>query len=160
MDDIDNFDDYIEATEQTAPDQPPFRDIVQGTWGLSAEQHELNRAMSDEERRAEIGDLMWYAARLVDGIRARYDVDPLDHVQTDQPRLSVAHRLLCDALKGAEFQRKVGAHKVARAAGRVVGALLMKVDEPVEIMRANIDKLTDRYPDGYEAGGGQREEER
>jgi len=159
-DDIDDFDDYIEATRETAPDQSPFRDIVQGTWGLDAEQHELHRAMSDEERRSEIGDLFWYFARVVSGIRARYDVDPLNHEQTDQPRLSIAHQMLCDALEGHEFQRKIGAHKVARAAGRVVGCLRMKVDEPVEIMRANIDKLTDRYPDGFEAGGGQREEEK
>jgi len=156
----DDFDDYIEATEHTAPDQPPFLDIVQGSWGLSGEQHELNRVMSDEERREEVGDLFWYAARLVSGTRARYDVDPLDHVQTDQPRLSVAHRILCDTLKSAKFQRKVGAHKVARAAGRLVGCLRMKVDDPVEVMRANIDKLTERYPDGFEAGGGQRKEER
>jgi len=155
----DHFDDYIRAVLRTAPDHDgPGDQLQQGALGLIAEYREYNSAIDPDDKRDERGDMLWYLALLVDGAQAIGGV----RLQTDeQGSLSTAMYELCGAIEGWRYQKKDGAaDDVCGHVEALYSRLIRRVDEPIEVMRANIDKLTDRYPDGFEAGGGNREEEK
>jgi len=155
----DHFDNYIEAVLRTAPDHDePGEQLQQGALGLIAEYREYYSAIDPDDKRAERGDMLWYVALLVDGSRAIGDV----RLHTDEEgSLATAMYELCGAIEGWKYQQKdSAADDVCGHVESLYSRLIQRVDEPIEVMRANINKLTDRYPDGFEAGGGQREEER
>lgn len=153
----DDFDDYIRAVLRTAPDHDgPGERLQQGALGLIAEYREYQSAIDPGDKRDERGDMLWYLALSIDGARTIGDV----RLHTDeQGPLSTALYELCGAIEDWRYQQKDGAaDDVCEHVEAVHSRLMRRIDEPVRVMRENIAKLDERYPDGYEPGGGDREE--
>jgi hypothetical protein len=153
-DEIDNFEDYIEAALKTAPDGSPVDRLHQGALGTIAEYREYNSAIDPDEKRRERGDMLWYLALLCEGANAIGDL--LLHTD-EQGAISASLYQLCGAVEDYAHQGKDGAaDDVCEHVASLYSRLMRRIDDPTRVMRENIAKLSDRYPDGYEPGGGQR----
>lgn len=153
----DVLEEYIRQTRQTAPEQDSVRDLLQATLGLPAERLEKRRALDAEERAEEWGDSFWYAARMIDAIRELYDVEPLDHLEGGACQITISYGETCDSLKSLEFQQTCEAEEVARKAGKLLHSMWQAAPDPERILHLNIRDLQERYPEGFETGGGNRD---
>lgn len=162
-DKIDDFDDYREMALETAPEDVdeefirkagPLGRLMQGACGVISEYGEYHSAIDPNEKRRERGDMLWYVALLVEGADKLGDL----RLHTDeQGQVATTIYGLFGAIGDLIFQGKDGAADDAcEHVESLYSRLMRRIDDPTRVMRENIAKLSDRYPDGYEPGGGQR----
>lgn len=153
------FDEYVKATRATWRDEDPERlQIAHAAMGLAGEVGELANNVYHVPLKEEIGDCAYYQARLCDLL----GIDMPDDVTWGYEPIGSRHLEIVEGAKKIAFQ---GADHDAIAPHLVqgVGASLAYIGEKYgfnieEIREHNTIKLRNRYPSGFETGGGVREE--
>ena len=168
------FNDYVKATRATWRDDDPERlQVAHAAMGLAGELGELRREQhfGASSIADELGDMCYYHARLCDLCvtesmasafsypdalkgydRGAFERAVLSIVELTKKRTFHFHSE--EVQEDMELRLKQLAEMLAWWCDR------MSRDCTIEdIRRENIEKLRARYPDGFETGGGVREEE-
>jgi len=146
------FTEYIEATRQTwRTEDDRIDQIVHAAMGLANEVGEYLAAPSPEE----LGDVAYYHARLCDLV----DRDIESGGNLGDPTQDAA--ALLGWAKKLRFQQRDDDTEVGWRLGKIRLWMMTQGNEVgdgiQQVRRENIEKLTGRYPDGFEEGGGDRE---
>jgi hypothetical protein len=159
---ITSFPEYRRAALETAPDQSPRKHLQQGALGLPGEWREYREVRGSgelsEKAIDELGDCFWYAALVAEGCR-QISGDRLLRNEPDSAILTPHFRRLSGAVEGYCYQEKADAlETIDEELSAIVWLLHQETcGEAPTVWRYNLVKLSGRYPDGWEAGGGQRE---
>jgi len=146
------FKEYIEATRQTwRTEDDEVDQIVHAAMGLANEVGEYLADPSPEE----LGDVAYYHARLCDLV----DRDTESGGNLGDPTQDAA--ALLGWAKKLRFQDRDDDTEVGRRLGKLRLWMLAQgneVGDGIQQVRIkNIKKLTGRYPEGFEEGGGDRD---
>lgn len=151
---------YRERTRETWRDDDSRSDqIMHAAAGIVGEAGEV---LSTSHNSEELGDLMYYTVRLRDLLDRSFVRVPVSTQKGDPLYLGakIVERAKKHRYQGKDptkYPKWVG-HGTAKILAFVAHRAEYVHDMTMrELRQQNIEKLTDRYPDGFEKGGGRRD---
>lgn len=159
---------YVEGAARTMPESMRWDDLLaDAALGLCGEAEEVLETLEAKEAEVEeslddeIGDAWWYVAAAYRSMAMQMEIEPPDRWRAADD--TNASELLRLAARFAERVKKVRYHgeplsdhaeALLEALGRFGGLLSEMTSTPTaEVWRANVEKLAERYPDGFEPSG-------